>query len=78
VIPVWWSVVLTLVGVVGLYALTKKKWWGFAIGLSAQMLWLAYAVTTQQWGFLGSCVAYGTVNVIGLRSWLKNREADSV
>lgn len=72
-IPVWWSVLLTLVGVTGLYFLTKKKWYGFAIGVGAQVLWLAYAITTKQWGFLGSCVAYGAVNVIGLRAWLKSR-----
>lgn len=74
-IPVWWSILLTVVGVGGLYALTKKKWWGFAIGLSAQVLWVSYALVTKQWGFLGSAVAYGSVNAIGLRNWLKERRA---
>lgn len=73
-IPVWWSILLTVVGVAGLYALTKKKWWGFAIGLGAQALWFVYAITTRQWGFLGSCFAYGAVNAVGLRNWLTSRE----
>lgn len=73
-VPVWWSIILTVVGVTGLYFLTKKKWYGFAIGLGAQALWLAYSIATKQWGFLGSCFAYGAVNYIGLRSWLSSRK----
>lgn len=73
-IPIWWSVLLTVVGVSGLYALTKKKWWGFDIGMAAQILWLIYAITTKQWGFLGSCLAYGFVNAIGLSNWLESKQ----
>lgn len=75
-VPMWWSILLTVVGIGGLYALTKKKWWGFAIGLGAQALWIAYAVATKQWGFLGSAIAYGTVNILGLKSWMKERNKD--
>jgi len=76
VIPMWWSILLTVVGISGLYALTKRKWWGFAIGLGAQLLWVCYAVVTKQWGFLGSAVAYGAVNIIGLNNWLKTRKSE--
>lgn len=77
-IPMWWSILLTVVGVAGLYALTKKKWWGFLIGLSAQALWVGYAVTTKQWGFLGSAVVYGAVNAVGINNWLKSRSDKNV
>lgn len=73
-VPLWWSIILTVVGVTGLFFLTKKKWYGFAIGLGAQVLWVSYAVATRQWGFLGSCVAYGAVNLIGLNNWLSERK----
>lgn len=73
-VPLWWSIILTVVGVTGLYFLIKKKWYGFAIGLGAQVLWVSYAVATRQWGFLGSCVVYGAVNTMGLNNWLRERK----
>jgi hypothetical protein len=68
---VWWSVALTAVGVTGLFFTLKKKWWGQAIALGAQGLWLIYAVTTRQWGFLGSVLAYAALNTWGLYTWHK-------
>ena len=56
-----WSWLLTAVGVTGLYFAGSKKRWGWAIGLGAQALWIAYALATRQYGFLVSAVAYGFV-----------------
>jgi nicotinamide riboside transporter PnuC len=67
----WWSVALTVVGVTGLFFTLRKKWWGQAIALSGQVLWLAYSIKTQQWGFLGSVFAYGGLNLWGLLKWRK-------
>jgi hypothetical protein len=78
VIPVWWSVALTVIGVTGLYLVTRKLWVGFVVGLGVQVLWIVYAVATGQWGFIGSALAYGFVNWLGLRRWLADRRrADS-
>jgi hypothetical protein len=57
----YWSYLLTAVGVSGLWLAGRKSQWGWAVGLSAQGLWIAYAVATQQWGFIVSAVAYGAV-----------------
>jgi hypothetical protein len=73
VIPVWWSVLLTVIGVGGLYLVTRKLWTGFVVGIGVQLLWIAYAVVTKQWGFIGSALAYGYVNFLGLRRWLRDR-----
>lgn len=72
----WWSWALTLVGVTGLYLAGKKNWWGWAIGLGAQVLWVAYAVSTSQWGFLMSAGAYGWVYLRNLLAW-RAEEVDS-
>jgi hypothetical protein len=70
VIPYWlWSWLLTAVGVTGLYVAGSRKRWGWAIGLGAQVLWLAYALTTRQYGFLVSCLAYGFVYARNFRRW---------
>lgn len=57
----WWSYLLTAVGVTGLYLAGRKSPWGWALGLGAQGLWLAYALVTEQYGFIVSSVAYGWV-----------------
>ena len=67
--PQLWSWILTAVGVCSLYLAGRRSVWGWAVGIGAQMLWFAYAVTTKQWGFLVSCFAYGSVYVINFRRW---------
>lgn len=56
-----WSTVLAAVGILGLYVAGRRLWWGWAIGLAAQVLWIAYAIVTRQWGFIASALAYGFV-----------------
>lgn len=68
-IPWWWSWLLTAVGVFGLYRAGSYKRGGWAIGVFAQLLWIAYAISTHQYGFLISAVAYGTVYVRNFRAW---------
>lgn len=65
----WWSWLLTAVGVSGLYLAGRRSPWGWAVGIGAQGLWLAYAVATRQWGFLVSCAAYGWVYARNFRAW---------
>lgn len=65
----WWSWLLTAVGVTGLWAAGSKKAWGWAVGIGAQALWIAYALATDQYGFLLSALAYGTVYVRNFLAW---------
>ena len=65
-----WSYLLAAVGIVGIYIAGKKNYWGWFIGLMAQVLWIAYAIATQQWGFIASALAYGWLY---LHNWLKWR-----
>jgi hypothetical protein len=71
----YWSWILTAVGVFGIWLSGRKSRWGWAVGLGAQFLWLAYAIATQQWGFLVSCVAYGTVYARNFVRWTRERKA---
>lgn len=68
-----WSYLLTAVGVTGIWLAGRKSTWGWAIGLGAQVLWIAYAIATRQWGFIVSALVYGTVYA---RNWARwTREA---
>lgn len=64
-----WSWVLTGVGVLGLWLAGRGSWQGWAVGLGAQVLWVGYAVSTHQLGFLVSALVYGTVYARNARRW---------
>lgn len=70
-IPLWWSILLTAVGVTGLWVAGRRSAWGWVIGLAAQVLWIAYAVATQQWGFILSALAYGFIYARNAYRWRK-------
>jgi drug/metabolite transporter superfamily protein YnfA len=65
----WWSWILTFVGVFGLWLAGRKSRWGWAVGLGAQGLWIAYALITTQYGFLFSAAAYGWIYVKNFLAW---------
>lgn len=53
-----WSFALAALGLTGLFiAATRPKvgWW---FNIAAQVVWVAYAVATRQWGFVLTAVAY--------------------
>lgn len=64
-----WSYTLAAVGILGLYLAGRKKAIGWAVGLFAQVLWIAFAVATRQWGFIFSALAYGIVYAKNWRGW---------
>lgn len=68
-----WSWILTAVGVFGLYLAGKKNKFGWAVGIAAQSLWMAFAISTEQYGFLLSALAYGWVYTKNFLAW--RREA---
>ena len=68
-----WSIVLPIIGITGLHIAGKKSEWGWFIGLGAQVLWVVFAVTTNQYGFILSAVAYGLVNWNNLRKWRSDK-----
>jgi nicotinamide riboside transporter PnuC len=71
-VPLWWSILLTAVGVLGIWLAGQRNLWGWAIGVAAQGLWIAYAIATRQWGFIGSALAYGFVYARALYRWRRD------
>lgn len=74
-IPWWWSVLLAVVGLVGLFVAGKKNHWGWFIGLVAQLLWIVYAFVTNQWGFYLSAAGYGAMYGYNWWQWRKEHKA---
>ena len=77
-IPLWWSLLLTAVGVAGWWLVGRKKKSGFVLDIGAQFLWVTYAFATQQWGFILSAVLYGAVQAHGLHKWVKEEKDEAL
>lgn len=68
-----WSWVLGFIGIAGFIAAGKKIWWAWYINIAAQFIWFAYAIVTQQWGFLLSSFVYMGVFVKNAYDWTRER-----
>ena len=67
------SYVLSVIGVTGLFVIGRGKWYGWLIAFLNECLWVTFALTTKQYGFLLGAGVYGTVNVYNATKWRKSR-----
>jgi len=67
------SYVLSVIGVTGLFVIGRGKWYGWLIAFLNECLWVTFALTTKQYGFLLGAGVYGTVNVYNARKWRRLR-----
>lgn len=65
----YWSYILAPFGLIGMWLAGKKKRSGWLLGICTQVLWLTYAVQTQQWGFIPGSAAYGFVYLKNYLKW---------
>lgn len=65
----FWSYLLSAIGIYGLYLAGKKVKWAWLVGASAQTLWIVYALSTKQYGFIVSAIAYAFVYLKNHYEW---------
>jgi hypothetical protein len=65
----WWSWVLAVIGVTGIFLVGKKTIWGWLVLGLNECLWIVYAITTKQYGFIAAAVAYGAVYIKSYLHW---------
>lgn len=68
-----WDYILAFVGIIGFILAGRKVWWAWYINIAAQFLWVAYAITSEQYGFLISSVIYFAVFSKNAYDWTKGR-----
>lgn len=68
IISWWWSWLLTAVGITGFWLSGSGKRVGWAVNMSAQGLWIAYSLQTEQYGFIIASVMYF---IVFLRNWIR-------
>jgi len=54
-----------------MYFVGKKTVWGWMVLLLNEVIWIAYALATEQYGFIVMAVAYATVYIKSFISWRK-------
>lgn len=68
----WWSVVLTALALTSTVLIGNKRTIGWAIASTSQILWVAYAMVTEQWAFIISAVLFGIMNARNYRRWRRD------
>lgn len=69
--PRIWPWLLTGLQVLALWSAGRGKWWGWLLGGVVQLPWIAYAVMTNQVGFIPGCAISASVQIY---SYLRNTE----
>jgi hypothetical protein len=69
-----WSYILGTLGVLALFTIGQKKWYGWFMALTNEALWSIYGYTTKQYGFIFASIAYGTVNLLHGIKWFKQKQ----
>jgi hypothetical protein len=67
----YWSWLLAVLGVSGMYFVGKKTVWGWLVLLANEAIWVIYALITQQYGFIAMAVAYAYVYINSYFEWRK-------
>lgn len=65
-----WSYLLTAVGLLIFWLAGNKRWEAWLLGLFNQVLWVSYAIATDQYGWIIGAAAYGAMYARNLRKWL--------
>jgi hypothetical protein len=55
---------LTGLQVLALWSAGRKLWWGWLLGGMVQFPWIAYALLTEQIGFIPGCAISASVQIV--------------
>ena len=70
----YWSYVLGIIGVTGIFFVGRQSVWGWLVLLVNECIWIAYSITTKQYGFIFMAVAYSIVYIKSFRQWKRKIE----
>jgi len=64
--------VVSAVGILGFHLAGKKIWWCWYINVANQILWVIFALVTDQLGFLVSTIFYLPLFANNARKWTRD------
>lgn len=69
----WGPSTLSAIGVIGFFLAGRKIWWSWYINIACQILWVIFALSTQQLGFLLGAAVYVVVFTGNAYRWTRDR-----
>lgn len=72
----YWSWILATIGVAGIYFVGKKTIWGWFVLLFNEIIWVTYAIITEQYGFIVSAIAYAAVYIRSYLHWKADEKTE--
>lgn len=64
-----WSWILAIVGLSGIAMVGAIRREGWLVLILNEILWVAYALRTRQYGFILMAVTYATIYAFSYRKW---------
>lgn len=74
----WLSLVMGVVGIVGIFIAGRGRWQGWLIGFLVQPVWVAFFIVTEAWGGLALPLGYGWVYARNLLAWRRQGAPTSI
>ena len=71
----YWSWLLAVIGVAGIFLVGRKTIWGWLILCVNECIWILYALATKQYGFIVMAVAYALVYIKSYMQWRRDDAA---
>ena len=71
----YWSYVLAAIGVTGIFFVGRKTIWGWLVLCINEAIWIAYAISTKQYGFIIMALAYTAVYIKSYMGWKSEAES---
>jgi hypothetical protein len=71
-----WDWILTAVGLAGFILAGRRVWWCWYVNLACQGLWMAYAIATEQYGFIASALLYTVVFGRNAVAWTREHKRE--
>lgn len=71
----WLSIILSIAGCFGIVLAGRGKWYGWALGLAAQPVWITFGVITKGYGICLTSVLYASVYGRNLVDWRRRHAA---
>lgn len=71
-----WSFVLSFIGIAGLLLAGSKRKIGWLVGFAVQPLWIIFAITTEQYGFILNATIYAGVYARNWTLWRRDERSE--
>jgi hypothetical protein len=70
----YWSWILAVIGITGIFLVGQKTIRGWLILACNEFLWIGYALSTKQYGFIVMALAYMIIYIKSYREWNRSVE----